>query len=194
MSTNSEEHIFSIEEVSLCEKSQHLGIHQLSTGLDKALANGDWTTVKVFSVLLMKKYNALYVSSIEKSAAQVAKRTKAVEKAKEVVASVTIDVKKTLAGNPLLRYDGPLTPADLAATINDAHRYSDRGLAIHVNLNTFVSLITEEWFLRDFVADRCADTLMQGSPGKYLGIPIIYLASTRDYLPDGLHFFALETK
>lgn len=194
MSTNSEESQFTLEEVSLFKKNQALGIHNLNRGIDVALANGDWLTVKVFSVLLIKKYQALYESSLERCATQLVQRTKAVERAKEIVASFTIDVKKVLAGSPVSRYEGELNPAELAAAFNNAHRYSDRGLAVQVNLNTFVSLITEEWFLRDFVAETDIDTLIQGSPGKYLGVPLIYLASVKYSLADGLHFYRLEVR
>jgi hypothetical protein len=194
MSSKSEEHLFSVEELKLFEKCQLLGIHNLNREVDAALANGDWMKVKVFSVLLIKKYNALYESSSEKVEAQVQQRTKAVEKAKAVVASFDVDVQKTLKGNQVLHYKGELSPADLAAVFNDAHAYSDKGLAVQVNLNTFVSLVTEEWFLKDFVAEMSLDTLIQGSPGKYLGVPLIYLANTQYYLADGLHFYPLEVR
>lgn len=192
MNSKSEEPLFSVEESSLFEKCQLLGIHNLNREVDVALANGDWIKVKVFSILLMKKYNALYESSIEKSAAQVEQRNKVVQKARDLTSSVLIDVNKTLKGSPVYRYNEELNPAALASAFNEAHRYSSRGLAVQVNLETFVSLITEEWFLRDFVADTSVDVVLQGSPGKYLGVPLIYRPGCTDYLARGLHFYPLE--
>lgn len=189
-----EQPLFSLEEVLLCEKAQLLGIHNLSRGVDVALANGDWTTVKVFSVLLMKKYNALYESSLGKNVDHLDQKAKARKKALDLTSSIVIDVNKTLKGNPVYRYDEEMNPAALAFAFSEAHRYSNRGLAVQVNLETFVSLITEEWFLCDFVADTSVEIVIQGSPGKYLGVPLIYRPGCTDYLARGLHFFALETK
>lgn len=194
MSSNSEDPVFTLEEASLFEKCQALGIQNLTRGVDVALAKGDWLTVKVFSVLLMKKYNALYETSLEKVTAQATQRTKAVEKARDLTSSIIIDVDKTLRGNPVYRYSEELNPATLAQALNEAHLFSERGLACQVNTETFVSLITEDWFLRDFVADTSVEVVMQGSPGKYLGVPIIYRPSSSNYGTPGLTFFRLEIK
>ncbi len=194
MNTDPDEILFSVEETLLLEKAQLLGIHNLSRGVDIALANGDWTTVKVFSVLLMKKYNALYESSLGKNSEHLNQKAEARKKALDLTSSIVIDVDKTLKGNPVYRYDEELNPAALASAFNEAHRYSKQGLAVQVNLDTFVSLITAEWFLRDFVADTSVEIVIQGSPGKYLGVPLIYRPGCTDYLARGLHFFALETK
>ncbi len=179
---------FSQEDITLFQNSFALLIHQLVKGVDIALSNEDWTTVKVYSVLLMKKYNALYESSIVKQA------EKAKKKASIIVPSTIVDVEKTLRGPRVYYYDGALDPGSLAFVLNEAHQRSSSGLAMQVGLGTFATLITEQWFLRDFEAETSVEAASQGSPGKYLGVPIIYLTGQYKFLPEGLHFYALETK
>ncbi len=194
MSSKSDEMLFTPEEAMLFQKSQLMGVTQLVKGVDVALAKSDWLTVKVYSILLMKKYNALYESATAKVVESMGQKDKALEKAKALTSSIVIDVDKTLKGSPVYRYNEELNPATVASAFNEAHYYSDRGVAVQVNRETFVSLITEEWFLRDFVTDTSVEIVMQGSPGKYLGVPLIYRPGCTDYLARGLHFFALETK
>jgi hypothetical protein len=194
MSSKSDEMLFTPEEAMLFQKLQLMGIPHLVKGVDVALAKSDWLTVKVYSILLMKKYNALYESATAKVAESTGQKAKALKKAKDLTSSIVIDVDKTLKGSPVYRYDEELNPATVASAFNEAHHYSDRSLAVQVNMETFVSLITEEWFLRDFVTDTSVEVVLQGSPGKYMGVPLIYRPGCPEYLAQGLHFFALETK